>query len=75
MENKLARDPGPVEDLHSGSTSFAPSCNPTPGPDLVPAAVSAPTPAPAATNDLFKQFMKAYLKLNQGPRQPLAEYK
>ena len=52
------------------------SCNPTSGPTLglapVLALVSAPALAPIATNKLFKQFMKTYLKINQGPRQPLA---
>ena len=83
MEDDLAKDPGPVGDLYSGNTSFAPFCNFIPNPDLVlalvrtlvPAPVLAPTPAPAITNDLFKQFIKAYLESNQGPRQPLAERK
>ena len=37
---------------------------------FVPAFTPVPAPAPAliATNDLFKQFMKAYLKTNQGLR-------
>ena len=67
---------GPVGGIHLGSTSPAPSCNPTSGLDLVPAPVPAPVPALvpapapalAATNDLFKQFMKAYLESNQKPK-------
>ena len=66
VEDELARDPGSVGDPNSGSTSPAPSCNPTPGPDLVPALVSAPTLAPVASKELFQKFMKAYLKTNQG---------
>ena len=77
VEDELARDPGPVGGLHSGSTSPALSRNPTLGPDqvpaLIPATASAPAPAPAPTNELFKKFMKAYLELNQGPRQPPEE--
>ena len=45
------------------------SCNPTSDPAPVPALA----PALVAINELFKQFMKAYLELNQRPRQPLAE--
>ena len=71
VEDELAREPGPVEGPHSGSNSPALSCNPTPGPELVLAPV--PTPAPLSFNELFKQFMRAYLKSNQGPRQPPAE--
>ena len=81
VKNELTRDPDPVRGPHSGSTSSVPSRNLTPGPDLVPALVPAlipvlvPTSAPAlaATNDLFRQFMKAYLKSNQRPRQPPAK--
>ena len=72
VEDELARDPGPVRDPHSGSTSPVPSCNPTPGPNLVlaviPAPVFAPTLAPVLTDELFKKFIKAYLESNQGPR-------
>ena len=35
----------------------------------------APTSAPPSTDELFKQFMKAYLESNQGPKQPLKERK
>ena len=77
VEDDLARDPGPVGSPHSGSTSPAPSRNPILGYKLVPALISAPVPAPAppSSNELFRQFMRAYLELNQGPRQPLAECK
>ena len=35
--------------------------------------VPVPAPAPPSTNELFKQFMKAYLESHLGPSQPLAE--
>ena len=35
----------------------------------------APIPTPLSTNELFKQFMKAYLKSNQGPSQLSKEHK
>ena len=72
MEDELARDPDSVEGPNLGSTSLAPSCNSTPGPDLVPALIFAPVPAPTpasvATDELLKKFMKTYLEMNQGPR-------
>ena len=40
-----------------------------------PAVSWASTLAPPSTNELFKQFMKAYLESNQGPSQPLEERK
>ena len=64
----LSPFPGPI-----------PSRNPIPG--LAPVYIPTPAPMPtqalsrAATNDLFKQFIKAYLGLNQEPRQPPAERK
>ena len=77
VEDKLVREPGPVGGPHSGSTSPALSRNPTPGPELVPALnpapVPAPVPAPPASDELFRQFMRAYLESNQGPRQLPAE--
>ena len=81
VEDELAREPGPVGGPHSGSTSPALSRNPTPGPELVPALnpalnpapVPAPVPAPPASDELFRQFMRAYLESNQGPRPPPAE--
>ena len=75
VEDELAREPGPVGGFHSGSTSPALFRNPTPGPELVPALNPAPVPAsaPPSSDELFKQFMRAYLELNQGPRQPPAE--
>ena len=79
MEDKLARDLGPVGDPYSRSTSLAPSRNPTLGLNQVPALIPAPaptrTPTPALIKELFKKFMKAYLESNQGPRQPPAERK
>ena len=77
VEDELVRDPGSVGNSHSSSTSPAPSCNLTPGPDLVSAMILAPvptlTPALVAINELFKKFMKAYLETKQGPKQPPAE--
>ena len=81
VEDELARDPGPVGGPYSGNTSPAPSCNPTLGPKLVPALIPTPvpTPVPAPTppssDELFKQFMRAYLESNQRPKQPPAECK
>ena len=85
MEDELAREPGPVGGPHLDSTSLALSRNPTLGPKLVPtlnpALNSAPVPAPVlapalpTSDELFRQFMRAYLKSNQGPRPPLAERK
>ena len=56
VENELARDPGPVGGPHLGSTSSAPSRNPTPGSELVPALIPALVfaPAPPSSNELFK---------------------
>ena len=75
VEDEFTRDPGSVGGSHSESTSPTPSCNPTPGPKLVSALIPAPIPAPAppSSNKLFKQFMRAYLKSNQRPRQPPTE--
>ena len=81
VEDELARDPGPVGGPHSGSTSPAPSRNPSPGPELVSALIPAPVPtpvpapAPLSSDELFKQFMRAYLESNQRLRQLLAEHK
>ena len=66
VEDELAKDPGPVKGSHLGSISPAPSRNPTPGLKLVPALIPAPVfaPAPPSSNELFRQFMRAYLELN-----------
>ena len=66
----------PRQNLPPGSVSPflspVPSCNPILAPALVPAlapaSVPALIPASVATNKLFKQFMKAYLEMNQGSR-------
>ena len=70
IKDEFAREPGPVRGSHSGSSSPALSCNPTLGPKLVPALIPSLVPAlaPPSFNELFKQFMRAYLELNQGPR-------
>ena len=79
VEDELARELGPVGGPHSGSTSSALSRNPTPGPELVPALNPDPVPtpvsapAPPSSDELFKQFIRAYLESNQGPRQLSAE--
>ena len=72
IEDKLARDSGPADGSHLNGTSFAPSRHPISGTALVPTLISAPISAPApilpSLDKLLKQFMKAYLELNQGPR-------
>ena len=72
VEDELPKDSGSIRSLYSGGTSFILSHNPTPSPDLVLALILALVPtlplAPVPTNELFKQFMKAYLESNQGPR-------
>ena len=74
VEYELARGLGSVGGPNLNSTSLAPSCNPTLGPNLVLALILTPvstlTPAPLANDELFKKFLKAYLKTNQRPRQP-----
>ena len=56
VEDEFARDLGSVGGSHSGSTSPAPFCNPTPGSKLVSTLISAlvPTPAPSSSDELFK---------------------
>ena len=71
VEEGLARDPGQVKDPHLGSTSSTLFYNPTLGSTLVSALVS----TLVATNDLFKQFMRAYLKLNKGSSQLSVQHK
>ena len=63
MQDGLANDSGPNAKFYSGSSSPALSCNLIPSTALVP------------TDELFKQFIKAYLEINQEPRQPLIECK
>ena len=79
VEDELAKDPNPANSFYSDSTSPALSCNPTLGPVLVlaliPALVPAPAPALPSSNKLFKQFMKTYLKSNQGLKQSPVERK
>ena len=74
MEDELARDSGLTDGFHFGSTSPAPCRNSTPGLAQVFTLILAPVPASASVlpsfDELFKQFMKAYLESNQGPRQP-----
>ena len=71
-----SRNPTPGPDLVPALIP-APVFAQTPAPVLAqtPAPVLAWTPALVATNKLFKKFMKAYLKTNQGPRQPPVERK
>ena len=77
VEDELARDLDLVGGLHLSSTSPTPSCKPNLGPKLVPALIPTPVsaPTPPSSNKLFKQFMRAYLESNQGPRQPPVERK
>ena len=53
------------------------SRDPNPGPTLVLAPIPAPVltlaPALPSLDELFRDFMKAYLESNRGPKQPLAE--
>ena len=68
IEDKLVKDPGPIEGLYLGTISPTLSHNSTLGPDLalalIPALIPTPASAPVPINELFKQFMKAYLELN-----------
>ena len=65
-EDKLAIDPGPTDNSYSGNTSLVPFCNPTPIFALVsisiPALVFILALALGSSDELFKQFMKVYLK-------------
>ena len=69
----------PYQNLPPGSafpfSGPTPSYNLTPAPAPVLTPVPSPIPTPAATDELFKTFIKAYLKSNQGSRQLLAECK
>ena len=68
IEDELAKDPGSANGSYLGSTSPTLSCNLTPGPALIPTLIPTPVPTPALAlpsfNELFKQFMKAYLETN-----------
>ena len=68
VEDELARDLSPVEGFYSGNNFSAPSHDPTSGPTLVSALISALVPAPTlalpSSDELFRQFIKAYLELN-----------
>ena len=65
IENELFRDLSLIKGPHLGSISPALSCNSSPDPTLVSALIPAPTLTPVPINELFKQFMKVYWKLNQ----------
>ena len=75
VEDELAREPGPVRDLYLDSTSPIPSRNSTLGPTLVSALIPISAFTLVFTNKFFKQFMKAYLELNQGTKQSPVERK
>ena len=75
IEDELVRDPGHADSFHLDSTSPAPSYNPILGPVLIFVLIPALTPTLPSSDELFKQFMSAYLKSNQEPRQPLTEWK
>ena len=72
VEDELARDSSPAKGFYLGNISPALSCDPTPGLILVLFLISTPVPAPAPvfpfSDKLFRQFMKAYLESNQGPK-------
>ena len=71
IKNELTRNPSSTDGSHSGNTFPIPSHKLILGSALVPAPVS----ALPFSDELFKQFMKAYFGLNQGLKQPLAERK
>ena len=79
IDDELARDSGLTNGSHLDSTSPAPFCNPTLGLTLVPALIPTLVPIPAlvwpSSDELFRQFMKAYLEIKQGLIQPPAESK
>ena len=75
IEDELTRNPGPARGLYSNSSSPALSHNSILGPALVSALISASVSALILINELFKQFIKTYLELNQRFKQPLAEHK
>ena len=68
LEDELARDPSLAKGFHLDNTSLAPFCDSTLGLALVPALISALVLALAPVllffDELFKQFMKAYLESN-----------
>ena len=66
-EDEPAEGPPEAPTKDSNTPTLSPAVSRTPTP------VPAPAPAPPSGDELFKQFMKAYLKSNQGPTQPLAE--
>ena len=68
IEDEFVRDPGPTNDFHLGSTFLALFYNPTLHPALVstliPALVSTLALTLPSSDELFKQFIKTYLKSN-----------
>ena len=64
---------GPLRALTKGSNIS--TLSPAISQASTPAPTLALTPAPLSTNELFKQFMKAYLDSNQRLSQPPAERK
>ena len=74
MEDELARDLSPANASHLGSISLSPFCHPNLGSALIPTLIPAPVPTPAPPlpffNELFRQFIKAYLETNQGYKKP-----
>lgn len=75
MKDKFIRAQGLVESSNSGSASLTlepiPSYDPTP----VPASNPVPAPTLVSFNELFKQFIKVYLKFNQRLNQPPVDRK
>ena len=66
IEDELARDLGPADGSHFGSISYTLFCNSTLGPallsTLIPALILVLAPASGSLDELFRQFMKAYLE-------------
>ena len=79
LKDEFARNKSPIESSHFGSIFSAPSYNAILGPVLVLILVLAliPTPAPAliSSDELFSQFIKAYLESNPEPNRPSTELK
>ena len=72
MEDDYVRNLSPVDSLHLGNISPAPSYNYTPDPTLVLTLIlvlfSTPVLASKSSDKLFRQFIKAYLEFHKSSR-------